>query len=202
MDAELPKAEKKARKPKLEGEASKPRARKVKAESMETEKPKAETGGKMSRDTFKPEGKPSQLLAIVRVRGLVGVDRKIGDTLRMLMLDRVNHCVIVPKNPSFEGMAKKAAYFLTWGEISRETLEKLVVKRGRFAGDKRVTDEKYAKEIADLIVSGKSVKDTGIKPVFRLSPPSKGYQHTKILFPRGALGYRGEKINELIKKMI
>jgi large subunit ribosomal protein L30 len=143
-----------------------------------------------------------KLFAVVMVRGVVGTDRRLKDTLRMLRLDRINHCVVVPKNQNYDGMLHKARNFVTWGEIDQETLEKMVAKRGRFAGDKRVTDLAYAKELAQLILSGKKVKDIGIKPVFRLSPPSKGYKSTKVLYPRGSLGYRGEKINELLKRMI
>ncbi|MCJ7816719.1 MAG: 50S ribosomal protein L30 [Candidatus Aenigmarchaeota archaeon] len=146
--------------------------------------------------------KGEKLFAVVRVRGSVGITRDLADTLMMLRLHRINHCVIVPKNQNFDGMLHKARNFITWGEIDKETLEKLVAKRGRFAGDKRVTDLNYAKELAHLILSGKNVKETGIKPVFRLSPPSKGYKSTKALFPKGSLGYRGERINELLKRMI
>jgi large subunit ribosomal protein L30 len=146
--------------------------------------------------------KKEKLFAVVRVRGSVGITRDLADTLMMLRLHRINHCVIVPKNQNFNGMLHKARNFITWGEIDKETLEKLVAKRGRFAGDKRVTDLNYAKELAHLIISGKPVKETGIKPVFRLSPPSKGYKSTKALFPKGSLGYRGERINELLKRMI
>jgi large subunit ribosomal protein L30 len=120
----------------------------------------------------------------------------------MLRLHRINHCVIIPKNHNYEGMLQKARYFITWGEIDGETLEKLVAKRGRFAGDRKVRDLEYAKELAHFMLSGKPAKETGIKPVFRLSPPSKGYESTKSLYPKGSLGYRGEKINELIKRMI
>lgn len=179
-------------KPKVEGTA-KPR------------KPAAEKKPKPEKTTEVPEKKevPKQnLFAVIRVRGSIGITRDLADTLMMLRLHRINHCVIVPKNQNYEGMLHKARNFITWGEIDREMLEKLVAKRGRFAGDKRVKDVSYAKELAHFILSGKTVKETGIKPVFRLSPPSKGYKSTKALFPRGSLGYRGEKINELLKRMI
>ena len=196
-----------------EGEAVKPpsvKARKPRA----PRKPKAE--GTSEPSTRKPpsvkKAKPAiekeapkvhgKLLAVVRIRGTVGVREDIANTMLMLRLDRINHCVIIPKNPNYEGMLHKAKDFITWGEIDKETLEKLISKRGRFAGDKRVTDLSYAKELAQFILSGKPVKETGIKPVFRLSPPSKGYKSTKVLYPKGSLGYRGEKINELIKRMI
>ena len=42
-----------------------------------------------------------------------------------------------------------------------------------------------------------------IKPVFRLTPPSKGFKKSiKQQYPNGEIGYRGEKINELILRMI
>jgi len=164
-------------------------------------KPKAETKAPAAEKPAHAEAK-HRLFAVIMVRGMVGTDGKLRSTLRMLRLDRINHCVIVPKNQNYDGMLHKARNFITWGEVDKETLEKLVAKRGRFAGDKRVKDIPYAKELADLILSGKKVKDIGIKPVFRLSPPSKGYKSTKAIYPKGSLGYRGEKINELIKRMI
>ncbi len=182
------------RKPKAES-AAKPR--KTAAEK----KPKAEKAPEAPKAEAKEKPK-EKLFAVVRVRGSVGTTRQLSDTLMMLRLHRINHCVIVPKTQNYEGMLQKARYFITWGEIDKETLEKLIAKRGRFAGDKRVKDISYAKELANFIISGKAVKEIGIKPVFRLSPPSKGYESTKALFPKGSLGYRGEKINELIKRMI
>ena len=191
---EKPKARTKASKDAFSPESVKPRTpRKPVAEK----KPKPEKAPEVQ----KPEVH-QKLFAVVRVRGSVGITRDLADTLMMLRLHRINHCVIVPKNQNYDGMLHKARNFITWGEIDRETLEKLVAKRGRFAGDKRVKDVSYAKELAHFIISGKTVKETGIKPVFRLSPPSKGYKSTKALFPRGSLGYRGEKINELLKRMI
>lgn len=174
-----------------------PKARKEPAIEIE-EKPAAKQEGKEAAVPVHHE----KLLAVVRIRGLVGVKKDIISTLLMLRLDRVNHCVIVPKNPNFEGMLEKAKYFITWGEIDKETLEKLVAKRGRLAGDERITDVSRAKETAQMILSGKKVAETGIKPVFRLSPPSKGYRSIKSLYPKGSLGYRGVKINELLKRMI
>lgn len=186
-----------------EEKVKKPRAPRKPKDSV---KPAAE---KKARIVKAPEVQKAEtpkhsekLFAVVRVRGSIGMKRQLSDTLMMLRLHRINHCVIVPKNQNYEGMLQKARYFITWGEIDKETLEKMIAKRGRFSGDKRVKDVSYAKELAHFIISGKAVKETGIKPVFRLSPPSKGYESTKALYPKGSLGYRGEKINELIKRMI
>lgn len=141
------------------------------------------------------------MYAVIRVRGSVNVAKEVADTLKMLRLTRVNHCVIIPKNPNYEGMLSKVKAFITWGEITQENLERMVAKRGRLPGDKRVT-EKEAKDIAKKILKERSLKDAGIKPLFRLSPPSKGYRSVRFNYPRGDLGNRGEKINELLKRMI
>ena len=44
-----------------------------------------------------------------------------------------------------------------------------------------------------------------LKPFFRLHPPKGGFEKAGIKKPftvKGALGYRGDKINDLIKKML
>lgn len=152
-------------------------------------------------------------LAVVRVRGEVKASREVRETLRMLGLTRVNHCVVVDENPACMGMLHKAKDMITWGEIRLEVLEKLLRKRGRLAGDERLTDE-YIKsctsflsigEFAKAVYSGQAKLSAarGLKKVFRLHPPRKGYRATKRPFAdRGSLGYRGEKINDLILRMI
>ncbi|MEM5793856.1 MAG: 50S ribosomal protein L30 [Candidatus Aenigmatarchaeota archaeon] len=150
------------------------------------------------------------MLAVVRIRGKAR--KEIEDTLQMLRLKRVNNCVILPENDSFKGMIQKVKDFVTWGEIDRETLVELLKKRLRTLGDKRV-DEKVLKEItnfdnfedfASALLEGKiKLKDfEKLKPVFRLTPPSKGFKSVKEHFPKGDLGYRGKEINELLKRMI
>ena len=42
-----------------------------------------------------------------------------------------------------------------------------------------------------------------IKPLFRLSPPKKGYEGIKRSFTNGgALGYRGKEINKLLERAL
>lgn len=45
-------------------------------------------------------------------------------------------------------------------------------------------------------------KKQGDGKVARLSPPTKGYKSTKLAYPKGDLGYRGENINDLLKRMV
>ena len=154
-----------------------------------------------------------RLLAVIRIRGRVGVSREVKDTLKMLRLHRKNHAVIIDDRPSYLGMLKKVVDYVTWGEITPETLALMLRRRGELVGGKKLTDE-YVKEklglnsieeLAQAIFEGKiNLKDIpGLKPVFRLHPPSRGFRGSikKHYKAGGELGYRGLAINELSKRM-
>ncbi len=75
---------------------------------------------------------------------------------------------------------------------------------------KTIQHSQMLKAVADLVTWGdvssetmdalKKIDDHG---VYRLNSPLKGFKGgTKTAFPRGALGYRREKINGLIKSML
>jgi large subunit ribosomal protein L30 len=151
--------------------------------------------------------------AVIRVRGHAGVNEDIEDTMRILNLTRINHCVVVPQTNIVRGMLNKAKDYVTWGEISAETLARMIKFRGRLQGDESI-DDAYVKEnsrFSSIISLAKGiVKDDfkysdlkNAKPIFRLSPPKKGYEGNKKSFQNGgALGYRGDGINELIGRML
>ena len=152
------------------------------------------------------------MIAAIRVRGRTGIKGKISDTLKMLRLTRINHAVILPDNPSYHGMLVKSKDYITWGEINQETLTQLIEKRGKLPGNKKITPEELkekgnypsALKLAQAIIQGKAkLEDVGLKPVFRLHPPRKGYKDIKMSYQEGGtLGYRGEEITTLIMKMI
>ena len=140
------------------------------------------------------------MLAVIRIRGTVGVRKELKDAFRMLNLEKMNRCVLVPDKPELTGMVLKVKDFVTWGTISDDVLSELVRKRGRTEHDERL-EEKKVKEAVGRIKEGKT-RDV-IKPYFRLSPPSKGFRGSvKQHYPRGAAGNRGDKINELLKRMM
>jgi len=125
----------------------------------------------------------SEKLAVIRVRGCVRVNKEIEDTLQMLRLYRKNFCALVEKKDV--GMIKKVKDFVTYGEIDKETEDLLIKQRGE-----KTKDEE-----------GKEV----LKKFFRLNPPRKGFgrKGIKVSFSKsGALGYRAQKINDLIKRML
>ncbi|MDL2246207.1 50S ribosomal protein L30 [Methanobrevibacter sp. OttesenSCG-928-K11] len=151
------------------------------------------------------------MFLVIRVRGTTGVIGSIADTLKMLRLNRISHAVLVEENPSYEGMLQKSKDYVTWGEIDSETLAEIISKRGEISGGEKVTDE-YLKEntdyssiddLAKALVNGEvKLSDLDIKPVLRLHPPRKGYEDIRVSFNEGgSLGYRGEEIKDLAKKM-
>jgi len=152
-------------------------------------------------------------LALIRLRSGIRAKGDVRDTLAMLRLHRVNHLVLVEETPSYKGMVQKVKDYITWGEIDGSTLAALLRKRGRLIGNRPVTDEYVQEKLGMSIdefaekVAGGEMKLTdlpGIKPVFRLHPPKGGFKGSKKrnFNVGGALGYRGEKINELIERML
>ena len=154
---------------------------------------------KQQAKNIKNDGSIRQLAAI-RIRGLTMVNTKIHDTMKMLRLYKSNFCIVLPNNPIYLGMLKKAKDYITWGEIDDETFNMLLEKRGeQFNG--READSKKKIRYNDFIV----VNNKKIKRYFRLNPPRKGFgrKGIKHSFQQGgALGYRGNAINDLIKRMI
>lgn len=149
---------------------------------------------------------------VVRVRGHSKVNHDIEDCMVMMRLTRINHCVILPDNDYSRGMLQKSKDYITWGEVTEDTVKQMVAARGRMMGDKPITDADVKSagmasvdEFASKLASGefKYGDLEGIKPLFRLSPPRKGYGGNKRTYKvGGALGYRGEDINALVLRML
>ncbi len=162
----------------------------------------------------KSQGEKNVLLALVRVRGNVGLHPDVKQTFKFLRLYRKNYCVLLPNSRMMFGMVQRVKDYITFGEIDEETLYKLLEKRGRLMGDLPVTDafvmDKLKKDLKGFVSDVFSFKDElkslpGLKLFFRLHPPSGGFERAgikKSYAEGGALGYRSKDINKLIKRMI
>lgn len=151
-------------------------------------------------------------LAVIRIRGTINIRREVKDTLKFLHLSRPNHATLIPSTKPYLGMLQLVKDCVTWGEISEETLRYLIEKRGESFGGKKITEmtlkegnfESLGQLTEDLHSTKVSLSKVGfLKPVFRLHPPSGGFkkQLKRSFVDGGESGYRGEKINNLIKKM-
>ena len=149
----------------------------------------------------------------VRIRGLSDIPQETKDTLMMLRLTRNCHATLLDDRPAYIGMLHKSKNCLTWGEVSQATIAFLLKKRGKLTGDKKLTDE-YAEELGyksldDLAEALFKVKVEfsslpELKPLFRLRPPTKGFKGKvkKSYAAGGESGYRGDAINDLLKRML
>ncbi|MCX6656613.1 MAG: 50S ribosomal protein L30 [Candidatus Bathyarchaeota archaeon] len=149
---------------------------------------------------------------VVRIRGGVDAQKTVEATLTMLRMEKNNYATILKDSPSYTGMLRKAKDYITWGEPDIETIKLLIVKRGKLVGNEKITDEALKglgydslDKLANALVAGdvEFSQLNGIKPFFRMHPPKKGFKRTvkRPYNDHGELGYRGEAINELIKRM-
>ncbi|MAF35970.1 50S ribosomal protein L30 [archaeon] len=155
-----------------------------------------------------------KLIAIIRLKGKIGLKRPVKDTFKLLRLYKLYYCIILKNTPMNVGMIERVKDATTWGEIDEKTLKELLLKRGRLPANKRLTQEylkekteldtdKFVKEIMEDTKTIKSVP--GLKPFFRLKPPTGGFERKGIkqhFAQGGSIGYRKEKINELLMKML
>jgi large subunit ribosomal protein L30 len=152
------------------------------------------------------------MFAIVRLRGSVKTKPQIKETLKLLRLNRINHCVVVEDNPNYAGMIQVVKDYVAFGKVDAETLAVILENRGKLVGGERLTDEyvaqnssfKSIKEFATAVIDGKAkLKDMpALNPVFRMHPPRKGHRGLKRSVQQGgALGNYGETISLLIEKM-
>ena len=151
-------------------------------------------------------------LLVVRIRGGVDAQKTVEATLTMLRMERNNYATILKESSSYIGMLRKVKDYVTWGEPDVETMKNLLEARGKLVGDEKVTDEalktlgyESVDKLANAIVAGEVEFSqlNGVKPFFRMHPPKKGFKRTvkRPYRDHGELGYRGEAINELIKRM-
>jgi len=150
---------------------------------------------------------------VIRLRGVQNINPQTKDTLRYLRLNRVNHCVVLPDNETTTGMLQRAKDYLTWGPAAAESVAELIRTRGRLAGDRPITDAhvKATTKYADIAAFAAAVckgeiqyKELAeVKPLFRLHPARKGLEGIKRSYRAGgALGPRGESINDLVGRMV
>ena len=122
----------------------------------------------------------TEKIAMIRIRGSEGVKTGILDTLKMLKLRKNHVCSVYEHTPVIMGMAKKCKDYVAYGEIDDETYKLLVEKRG-------------------------ITKDGKLQNYFMLNSPKGGFEKRGLKHSfqdKGALGYRGAKINALLMKMI
>lgn len=141
------------------------------------------------------------MITIIRIRGLVGLDRDVKETFNRLNLNKKYSCTVFV-NPTKEqlGMIKKLRNFIAFGEITKDVFEKLIETRAQLI-DK--TKKIEAKKIIEGLEKGKRYNELNLKPFFRLHPPRKGIESKKHFgVGKGVLGDHEKEINKLLERML
>ena len=154
-------------------------------------------------------------LIAVRLDGAPNVRPREESTLNSLRMKTRFSAVLLRDNPSVRGMLQRVKDHVTWAEAKKEDLEVLLSNRARTVEGLGITD-KFVKEKANLpglrellsgLCSGKfslaKLWEIGVKPVFRLHPPRRGFPRSskRPVANRGELGYRKDGLQELLTKM-
>jgi large subunit ribosomal protein L30 len=151
-------------------------------------------------------------VAAIRIRGVISASLDARETLKMLRLTKNNYAVLIDDRQSYLGMLSLVRDYVTYGEPSKEMVTELIKQRGRLLGNKKLTEDYAQKNGYDSLEALASAvfeckveyqKLPRIQPVFRLHPPTKGFKHNikRGYGSGGELGYRAEKIDELLKRM-
>ncbi|MGA2130338.1 MAG: uL30 family ribosomal protein [Candidatus Pacearchaeota archaeon] len=138
------------------------------------------------------------MICIIRISGDVKLDHGVRETLNRLRLGRKYACVVINPKKEEIGMINKVRNFIAFGTIENNIFEKLIEKRGKRIDKKKMVD---AKKVIEGLDKGKKYEELNLKPFFRLHPPRGGID-SKIHFPKGVLGDNGEKINDLLVRML
>mmetsp|Transcript_1496 Transcript_1496/g.2084 ORF Transcript_1496/g.2084 Transcript_1496/m.2084 type:complete len:277 (-) Transcript_1496:344-1174(-) len=163
-----------------------------------------------------------KLALIVRIRGTIGVSPKAKRVMQLFRLRRLHSATFVKLNEATIRMLRLIEPYVTYGYPTRETIQKLVLKRGFGKINKQripiatnaVIEEALgnvgicctADLINELHTVGPHFKEANnfLWP-FKLSSPKGGFSSkTKLLhyLEGGEAGARAEEINKFVKKML
>jgi len=164
-----------------------------------------------------------KIALVIRIRGIIGVAPKPKKIMQLFRLRQINNACFVRLNEATIRMLRLIEPFVTYGYPSRETIKKLIYKRGFAKLNKQRIPISENEVIADGLGEKTGIKCTAdliheIATVgpnfkaannflwpFKLNSPRGGFSRkTKLLhyLEGGEAGNRAEEINKLVKKMI
>ena len=164
-----------------------------------------------------PEAK---LAFVIRIRGIIGMSPKVKKILQLLRLRQLHSGVFVKLNGSTIKMLRLVEPYIAYGTPNLKTVRELVYKRGYGKVNKQrvpidnnaVVEQVLGKYdivcvedvIHELYTTGPHFKEVAnfLWPC-KLSSPTGGFKMKLLHYNEGGdAGDRGEKIHELVKKMI
>ena len=164
-----------------------------------------------------PEGK---LAFVIRIRGIIGMSPKVKKILQLLRLRQLHSGVFVKLNGATIKMLRLVEPYVAYGTPNLKSVREMIYKRGYGKVSKKrvpidnnaVVEEVLGKYdiicvedlIHEIFTVGPHFKEAAnfLWPV-KLSSPTGGFKAKLLHYNEGGdAGYRGEKIHELVKKML
>lgn len=164
-----------------------------------------------------PEAK---LAFVIRIRGIIGVSPKVRKVLQLLRLRQLHNGVFVKLNGATVNMLRLVEPYIAYGYPNLKSVRELIYKRGYGKIDKKripiesnaVVEKELGKYdiicVEDLIheiytVGPHFTHAANFLWPFKLSSPTGGFKQKLLHYNEGGdAGLRGERIHELIKKML
>ncbi|KAK7475904.1 hypothetical protein BaRGS_00032872 [Batillaria attramentaria] len=161
-----------------------------------------------------------KLAFVVRIRGINGVHPRPRKVLQLFRLRQINNGVFVKLNKATLNMLKIAEPYITWGVPNLKTVRELVYKRGYGKVDRQrvpLTDNAIIEKqlgskdvlcmedlIHELFTVGNNFKAaSNFLWQFKLNTPNGGWRRKYNHFNDGGdFGFRDDKINALLRRMI
>ena len=128
---------------------------------------------------------------------MVQIPNDVQETLYRMRLRQKYAAILLDDTPENARLLLKVRNFVAFGNVSEDTLKALIVARGERL------DRKPVASSMKVPTSETEVDKSGLKPFFRLHPPRKGIDcKNHFGIRKGVLGNNGEKINDLVRKML
>jgi len=136
------------------------------------------------------------MIIAIRISGLVEIPSYAQETMFRMCLRRKYSAILLSETPQSLKLLQNIRNFIAFGKINEKALEDLISKRGQPIDKKRIDVKRVIEQLKT-----KGLESSGLKPYFRLHPPRGGID-SKTHFPKGILGDNGDKINDLVRRML
>ncbi len=137
------------------------------------------------------------MILVIRISGLVQIPNDVQETLYRMRLRQKYSAILIDDTSENAKLLLKVRNFVAYGNISEDTLKALIAARGERL------DRKQVSGAMKVPTNESEVDKSGLKPFFRLHPPRGGIDG-KVHFGtrKGVLGNNGNKINDLVRRML
>lgn len=137
------------------------------------------------------------MIVVIRISGRVKIPTAVEETLYRMRLRKKYVTTLLEDSVENKKLLESVRNFVSFGNISQATLEKLIEKRASIIGAKKLDPKHIAQ-----IIEKEGFEKSGIKPFFRLHPPRGGIESKKHAgIGKGVLGHN-KTIDKLVERML